>query len=371
MKIAIFSDTHMGYPRFEDDSYIQAERAITDANEKADLILCAGDIFDTKIPKLETLKKAIDIFNRSKAPVFAIFGNHERRAREMTNPVHLLEAGTKMTLLHGNDAIFEKNGEKIQVLGMGSVPEEYAETALKKVVERYRKDANAFGILMVHQSIRELIPGGEEELSLEYLESLPFDLIINGHIHETVSKLNGRFLMPGSTVITQLRKEETAPKGYYLYDTKAKKAEFVEIKSRKFFYEKITLDNAGDSEVRKALAEKIEGIRKEFPDAIIAIKVGGKLKGGLTARDISMQEYPDVYIDNRLDSTDLGTRLEQIREMRDQKLSVREIGLKELLEKTRGKTDFDGALLFEKLLEGSEEALAYLEECRKKKPDET
>ncbi|MBN1169890.1 DNA repair exonuclease [Candidatus Micrarchaeota archaeon] len=366
MKIAIFSDTHLGYPRFEDDSYIQAERAMADANEKADVILCAGDIFDTRIPKLETLKKAIDIFNSSKIPVFAIFGNHERRAREMTNPVHLLGAATKITVLHGNAETFEKNGERIQILGMGSVPEEYAEAAVRNVVEKYEKDEKAFTILMIHQSIKELMAGDEKELSLECLEPLPFDLIINGHIHNTVSKLNGRFLIPGSTVITQLKKEETAPKGYYIYDTSAKKATFIEIDSRKFFYEKIIVDDAGDSDVRKAVAEKIEGIRKDFPDAIIAIKVEGKLKEGLTARDISMQEYQNVYIDNRLDSKDLGTKLERIREMRNQKLSVREIGLKNLLDKTRGKTDFDGAVFFEKLLEGTEEALEYLEQNKKK-----
>src|SRR4030095_17193485 len=120
MKIAIFSDPHLGYARFEEDSYIQAERAIESASEKADLILCAGDIFDIKIPKLETLKRAVDIFRKAKVPVYAIHGNHERRARDMTNPAQLLAASTGMRLLHGESAVFEKNGEKGQVLGVGS-----------------------------------------------------------------------------------------------------------------------------------------------------------------------------------------------------------------------------------------------------------
>ena len=256
MKIAIFSDPHLGYNRFEEDSYIQAERVIMDASVKADVILCAGDIFDIKIPKLETIKRAIEIFKKAKIPIYAIHGNHERRAKEMVNPAQILASGTHMQLLHGSEAIFEKNEEKIQIFGLGSVPEEYAETALKSVIQKF--DKKNFSILMLHQSIRELIPGGSDELSLEYLETLPFDLIINGHIHETISKLDGRFLIPGSTVITQLKKDETAPKGYYLYDTKTKKPEFIQVETRKFFYEEFVFNDAGEMEIREQIRKKVD-----------------------------------------------------------------------------------------------------------------
>ena len=70
MKIAIFSDPHLGYARFEEDSYQQAEAAIVSASRKADLILCAGDIFDIKIPKLETIKRAVEIFKKATIPIF-------------------------------------------------------------------------------------------------------------------------------------------------------------------------------------------------------------------------------------------------------------------------------------------------------------
>ncbi|MFN7990595.1 MAG: DNA repair exonuclease [Candidatus Micrarchaeia archaeon] len=366
MKIAVFSDPHLGYARFEEDSYIQAERAVISASERADLILCAGDIFDVKIPKLETLKRAIEIFNKATVPVYAIHGNHERRARELVNPVQLLESGTKIRILHGKDEIIEIGGEKIQVFGMGSVPEEYAETLLRSLMGRFRK-ADAFSILMLHQSIRELIPGASEELSLEYLETLPFDLIINGHIHETIVKLGGRFMIPGSTVITQLKKDEMAPKGYFLYDTKTRASEFIAIDSRKFFYEVLRFDGANETSVGQEISDTVARIRKDHPKAIIAIKIDGSLKEGLSTSDIRIDEYEDVFIDNRLNAENLGARLERIRSEREEDLSARDMALRELRAKTDGKvTLFDSAELFEQLLLGSEETLAYLEKHNKK-----
>jgi DNA repair exonuclease SbcCD nuclease subunit len=367
MKIAIFADHHLGYPRFEEDSYVQAEKVVSSASEKADLILCAGDIFDTKVPKLETLKRAVEIFKKAHAPVFAIHGNHERRSRDMVNPVQLLAAGTGIRLLHGESAVFEKDGEKVQLFGMGSVPEEYATEALKKSLEGYKPGEGTFKILMIHQTIKELLPGSDDELSLEYLESLPFDLIINGHIHETIVKLGGRLLIPGSTVITQLKKSETASKGYFLYDTSTRKEEFIELDTRKFSYEELEFKDAGELEVREAIRAKVEEIRKENPGSLISIKLDGSLKEGLSATDIRAGDFPDVYIENRLNMETLGARLEKIRDLRQENLSVRELALKELREKTKGKiTLFDSADIFEKLLQGTDETMEYLEKANKK-----
>jgi DNA repair exonuclease SbcCD nuclease subunit len=368
MKVAIFSDLHLGYTRFEEDSYVQAEKAITEASKNADLILCAGDIFDTKVPKLETLKRAVDIFRKATVPVYAIHGNHERRAREFVNPAQLLASSTDIKLLHEQGEVFERNGEKVQVFGVGSVPEEHASETIRKAVgDKFTKEEGAFTVLMIHQSIKELVPGAEEEVSLEFLESLPFDLIVNGHIHETMTKLGGRFLIPGSTVITQLKKSETESKGYFLYDTKERKAEFKEIDSRKFFYEGLDFKDAGEMDVREKVKETVERIRKEHPTAVIAIKLNGSLKEGLAASDVKLDDYADVFIENRLNVESLSARLEMIRDIRRENLSVRDIALKELRAKTEGKvTLFDSSEIFEKLLEGSDEALEYIEKLNKK-----
>ncbi|MDO8554355.1 MAG: DNA repair exonuclease, partial [Candidatus Micrarchaeota archaeon] len=305
MKIAIISDTHLGYARFEEDSLKQAAAAFEDADKKADVIIYAGDVFDTKIPKLETIKKAIEILKQVKKPIFAIFGNHERRSRDLTNPVQLIAATGLLKLLHGTQEIFEYKGEKIQIFGLGSIPEELAETALKQVMGKFIPEQNAFKILVLHQSIRELIPNATHEISLEYLRELPFDLVINGHIHERIIKLEGKFIIPGSTVVTQLKKEETASRGYELYDTSSKIHEFVPIACRKFFYEEMKFDNAPMSEVKEIIEKKVLELKRIDDSAIIRIKASGTLREGVNRSDFSVGSYENTFIDLHFDNHNL------------------------------------------------------------------
>ncbi|MBI5223544.1 DNA repair exonuclease [Candidatus Micrarchaeota archaeon] len=367
MKIAIFSDPHLGYARFEEDSYVQAENAIVDASTKADLIICAGDIFDIRIPKLETLKRAIDIFKKASVPIIAIHGNHERRTKELVNPAQILAASTGIILLHGETFDFEKNNEKVQFFGLGSIPEDYVVPALKKTLERFVPDTKAFKIIILHQSIKELLPADStEELSLEYLETLPFDLIVNGHIHEQVVKLNGRFIIPGSTVITQLKKDQMLPRGYFLYDTISRTSQFIPIACRKFFYEELVFDQASPSDVDSAISSKVSELRLTFPNCIISMKLNGTLRSGVSGSDFTLSKYPDVFIDNNLDSQALAAKLEKIQVLRNQSLSVRDLALSELSKRTSNRlTLFSPSDLFDNLSEGPDEAMSYLESTNK------
>ncbi|MBS3067568.1 DNA repair exonuclease [Candidatus Micrarchaeota archaeon] len=361
MKLAIISDTHFGYARFEEDSYIQAENAFLDADKKADLIIYAGDVFDTKTPKLETLNRAVEILKKVKKPIFAIHGNHERRSKGMVNPAQLLATMGAFRYLHGEAAEFDNLGEKVQIFGLGNVPEELASIALKKALENFKPNPNALKILVLHQSIKELIPNAENEISLEELETLPFDLIINGHIHGKLTKLGGRFIIPGSTVVTQLKKDETAPRGYVLYDTKAKTHEFVEITCRKFFYEELEFKDAGIEEIKKIVEEKIKELKKLDNSAIIRIKIKGTAREGLTSSDITFVNRDDVYLDNHLNATTLKDKLERIKRIKDQKISVKELAIKELEEKIKDKIKlFSPRDLFDKLVIGTDETLEYL-----------
>ncbi len=362
MKIGIVADNHLGYPRFEEDSFVQAERALLGAAEKCDLIINAGDIFDTRIPKLETLQRGMELFRKIGVPVFAIYGNHERRTKEMTNPVQLLLTANLVKYLHGSGEVFEKNGDKVHVFGIGNIPDRYAKTAVETALKKFVPEEGAFKILVIHQTISDILKTEEEELSLDFLEGLPFDLIINGHIHKRMEKLDGKVVMPGSTVITQLKKEEMEPKGYYIYDTKARKAEFNPIECRKFFHEELNFENASEEDVRKKVRGRIEELQKQERNAVILIKVKGTLREGLLSSDIALEERDDIYIINELNAVDIKTKLDKIRKFREEKVSVKEIAIAELEKRLEGKiTLFKSSELFDKLVEGSEEALGYLE----------
>ncbi len=362
MKIAIIADTHLGYSRFADDSFNQAKAAFEDAANKADIIVFAGDLFDMKIPKLEDLEKAINILGKVKIPIFAIHGNHERRTKGMVNPVKLLSESNMLRYLHMSSDEYSINGERIQITGIGSVPEDFAGLAVEKIEKSVDKNQNAFRILVIHQTIKELIPHSGDELSLYHLEDLPFDLIINGHIHKRFTRLGGKFIIPGSTVITQLKKDEAEPKGYVLYDTKNKQAEFIDIGTRKFFYEELKFENSGKNEVNQKIKELIENINMENKDAIISIKIKGTLREGLSGPDVKIDEYENVFLDNQLNSSNLAEKIKKIKDLREENLSIRDFAVKELSSKIGDNIKlFNPSELFDKLVNGTEEPMEYLE----------
>ncbi len=234
MKVAILGDFHFGYDRFYEDSFTQSEIALEKASEIADVLLIAGDIFDMKVPKPEIMGRSIEIFSKVRKPMYVIYGTHERRPQGFFNPVDILVKAGIVNSCHLKQTIFEKEGDKIMIYGMGGIPEEYSKVAIEKLNPQPLQDV--FSIFMFHQNIKEFMPQVEHGL---YVEDLPhnFNLYIDGHLHKNYEIQKGEklLLIPGSTVLTQLRKEEKV-KGFYLYDTKTNERNFIEIPTRKFYY---------------------------------------------------------------------------------------------------------------------------------------
>ncbi len=234
MKVAILGDFHFGYSRFYEDSFVQAERALLEADKRADLILVAGDVFDTRVPKPEVMSRAISIFKKLTKPVYMIHGTHERRPKGFVNPVELLCQIGLAKNVHGRNVVFEKDGDRVAVYGLGGVPEEYAKAAIESLKPKPLE--NAFNVFMFHQNIKEFMEMVEHGL---YMDDLPpgFDLYIDGHLHKFHHLVKGgkELIIPGSTLLTQIKREET-DKGFVLYDTRDKTFEFIKIETRPFYY---------------------------------------------------------------------------------------------------------------------------------------
>jgi len=157
MRIAIIGDTHFGYTRFEEDSHKQGESALLDASEKADIILLAGDVFHTKIPKFETIQRVINTLKKIKIPIIAIHGNHERRSTDMINTLQLLNSGELINYIHNGNY----SNEKVNIVGLGSIPSNYVKEGLEKCLEKNKIQEGKFNILIIHQDIEELSVQGE------------------------------------------------------------------------------------------------------------------------------------------------------------------------------------------------------------------
>ncbi|MEM7818707.1 MAG: DNA repair exonuclease [Candidatus Aenigmatarchaeota archaeon] len=381
MKIAVLSDFHFGFAynsELENDSFENAEEAIEKALD-CDLILIAGDIFDTRIPRPDTWARAMKILTKpllkessglklitsskelkdiskrtlSHLPIVAIHGTHERKGKDEINAVEVLENAGILIHLHKHTIVFEKEGKKVAIHGMSGVPERFAKEVLN--LWNPKPLENCFNILLLHQNISPYVYSLLEPPSLS-VSNLPkgFDVIIDGHVHSSAQeKVNNTLLLfPGSTIVTQYEKNEAlSEKGFFKIEIDEKiKVTFEKLeKIRKFFYEEINLEGGG--------REKIESLIKKILDKnflkkpLIRIKVIGK------ETEISDQELREIekkfsekaviILVKELETKEVERKIEFLRDLREQRLSVEEIGLN-ILRKNLEELGFSFTYDFEK-----------------------
>lgn len=359
MKIAITGDFHFG---FNEDAAEQARKVLLDASTKADAVILAGDLFDTRVPRQETIFESVKVFREcipkpeTPAKVFAlegnekreittpallaIYGTHERRTKGLVNVIQLLDSAGIMINCHAKKILVEKQAEdgamqKVVVQGLGGLPEEMASKAIGLMDFSPVKDA--FNIFVFHQSIRELIPQDEECLTMAELPN-GFDLYVDGHIHwrQEIKEGGKLLLLAGSTVVTQMKQNETHPKGYYLYDTDKNKATFIVVPTRPFVYAELTFNDSKPAEIEEAIRLKLDEINTAHPGQkpLVKLKLRGKLAEGFTPSQVDihlvLRDYSEklmLSIDKELGSLALAERIEQLRKLRQEQPSSLDLGL--------------------------------------------
>ena len=405
LKIAILSDFHFGHgynSELEDDSFFAVEEALDKASD-CDIILILGDIFDSRVPKTGIWSKALHVLAKpllrpnpgikfvsttkdlkeisrrslNHIPVVALHGNHERRGKDEANTLTALENAGLLIHLHLNNIVFEKDGKKVAIHGMSSVPERFA----KETLDAWNPQPilGCTNILLLHQNVDPYVYSPLEPPTLS-LSNLPkgFDIILNGHIHTTVRENIDRtkFIITGSTMMTQLEKAESRNPKYMwkiyldggMDDGKMKDAEMnggkMKIEAiplennRKFYYEDIFVNN---NSARDISEEKIRSIlnspHKKKP--IIKLRIVGK-ESEVIDRDLRDLEkkYSDQAImifTKELETPEITKKIEFLRNVREQKLSIEEVGLsllKKNLIELNFATLFDYEQAFNLLTEG-------------------
>lgn len=395
MKIAIISDLHFGFGQGterEEDAWEGTEKAFEKAKD-SDLILLAGDIFDTKIPMPEDWSRAIHLLSKFKTlphkkievseligkehipdtllsgiPIIAIHGTHERRGNKTRNSIEALEYAGFLIHLHCNTIVLNAGEEKVAVHGMSGVPESYALDVLREWNPKPVK--GAYNIFMLHQSIQPYIYSKTDPPSLK-LEDLPegFDLYVSGHIHWRVeTDVHGKpFIIPGSVVTTQTRKiESETPKGFFVVDTEKNKKNskkginFVEIQTRKAFYKTIEVKEKQLSQIREEIEDFLEEIKDEGKP-LVRVKLVGKLRKGMDISDINFGKLKKKYsskmilsIGKKLTSEKLKAEIGIFKELQSRRLSIEEIGM-EMLRKKIKNMSFDYEHVLNLLAEGNVE----------------
>ncbi|MDE1855670.1 MAG: DNA repair exonuclease [Candidatus Micrarchaeota archaeon] len=363
MKVAIVSDLHLGYERFAEDSYVQAEEALAKAAELSDMIIIPGDVFDVRNPRLEVLAHGVNIFRNlakrqwkarvvsysgarmihTDIPIIVIPGTHERRAQGAGNSVELLSLAGLLVDVSDSTAEVEKGGERVAVFGLGGLSEEKVKEVLAQLGPK--PVDGAFNIFMFHQSTHELLPFSKDFITFDDLPK-GFDLYVDGHIHnKVIDKVHGKpFLIPGSTVLTQLKDGEQEGKGFFVFDTKTNAYEFIRINSREFYVESVKVDGKRITEIEQEVSKHIDKIlakSKEKP--IIRIILEGEMKEGYKQADIDLSDTLKRYKEKailevskgKIDDKETESEIESLRKGSVESVSVRDYGLSIFIEQLK------------------------------------
>jgi len=356
MKIAITGDFHLG---FNQDALVQAKNAL-DACKDADAIIIAGDVFDSRIPRQETLNEALQLFSQAKdlcksdatvyeldadgvitglpnyPPIFAIAGTHERRSKGLANPIHLLDSALCAVNVHARRVCVQKKDEQVCFQAMAGVPEEFSRQVLKKM--EFKPVKGAFNVFVFHQSLAEAMPFGDALCAQDLPDG--FDLYVDGHIHwmTEIVEAKKRIFIPGSTVVTQMRKNEMRKKQVIIFDTQTGTYESRPFAVRPFLYRDIAFENPATSaevvaQVDAALTEMLLPSFSQAP--VVKLKLSGKLANGLESKDLDLTpiakryaEKAALHIDRDFERKDsVQADAEELQKARSDPRGVREISV--------------------------------------------
>ncbi|MCD6235830.1 MAG: DNA repair exonuclease [Thaumarchaeota archaeon] len=221
--IAHIADVHLGYAQYgleerEEDVYEAFEEAVElMKKEHVDMLLIAGDLFDSPKPPIKALMKArkllTDLRNRG-VEIFHILGDHElpRRLSELP-PTALLSDSSRHVALRVTES---SNG--IAVTGLDRTPPTRMKESLeslKKLTEEI-KEKYSKSILLAH------VPAHRPEKGFELLPP-GYGYYALGHEHErkVLSKAGAPAAYPGSMEIlssAEIDAWERNGKGFLIVD---------------------------------------------------------------------------------------------------------------------------------------------------------
>jgi len=225
VRIAHISDTHLGYRQYnlderENDFYEAFNEAIDKAlEERADILIHSGDLFDSPLPPIKALYTLKNVLNRieGKMKIFTVLGDHDTPKRRGMPPHTLFDIPI---LGIGKLEWVEVDG--ILIAGISNLRlGDYLKKELSKfdaVAEKYRNS-----VLIAHQAIEKHLPfEGAYELKEDDLPRRA-SYYAFGHLHSRILERFGEgwFAYSGSTEI--VRKDEISAyrkkgKGFYLVD---------------------------------------------------------------------------------------------------------------------------------------------------------
>lgn len=305
MKFAHIADCHIGSWNDQKLRYLGLNAFVKAVDkcieEKVDFVLIAGDLFNTSLPAIDSLKRVTSKLKQLKdkdIAVYTIPGSHDFSPSGKTMLDVLEKAGLMINVVKGeivdenklklNFTVDQKTGAKIVgMLGKkGMLEKRYYESLIRENLEAEQ----GYKIFMFHSAIDELKPKELEKVATQPLSLLPkgFDYYAAGHVHYIkVFDIDsyGKIVYPGALFPNNFRElEQFSCGGFYIVEDGNIRYEPIKIKN----HHAITIDSNEHSpeQLKQKLIDEIKG--KEFIDTIVTIRLKGVMDGKLS--DIDWKE---------------------------------------------------------------------------------
>ncbi len=311
MRYAHLADLHLGSwrePKMRELS-LKAFLAVLDEciQNQVDFILFSGDVFNTSLPSLDTLKVVAGKLKQLKdleIPLYVIAGSHDFSPSGKTMIDVLENAGLlknvckgfvepETNLLHLNFTIDPKTGAKMTgLLGRkGLLDKTYYQNLSLENLEQ----EPGYKIFLFHTTLSELKPSHLQQMESHPASFLPknFDYYAGGHVHHpTKVELPGygTLTYPGALFPNNFAEMERYGQGGYYLITAENGAQQVSWKPLKVIQHfSIVLDCSHKSPEVSTYDLLQQFQEAELRDTVITIRLHGILKGGRVS-DLNFKE---------------------------------------------------------------------------------
>ncbi len=297
---AHLADVHLGAFREPELRELNARafEAVLDACSEADFLVIAGDLFDTPLPDLSIVDRAVKkmraLVEQGKK-IYLVYGSHDYSVNE-TSVIDVLNSAGVITKITGGKA--ENNRIKLDftkdeatgalLTGLsarkrGLELENYEALDLNHLQER-----NGFKVFAFHSGIEEHKPDflkGVESIPLSLLPK-GFDYYAGGHVHkriDIVEKNYGRIVYPGPLFAADYKDlDDLAEKEHGFYMVRVKGGEVIaEFKPIKVA-EVVKIGADANEKSASALRDELLSTARETKaiGKIILLRVAGELASG-------------------------------------------------------------------------------------------
>jgi hypothetical protein len=309
MRFTHTADCHVGGhrdPRLRQLTEAAFERFISESiAEHVDFIIIAGDLFNTAIPGIDTLKFTVTQLGRAKEkgiPIYAIPGSHDYSPSGKTMLDVLEEAGLLRNVCRG---VITDDGK----LRLGFTVDQKTDAKLTGVIgKRGMLDRHIYDdldhsiadepgekVFLFHTALTELKPKHLQEMESYPISFLPkgFTYYAGGHVHiveRYAEKGYDNVIYPGPLFPNSFSElEKLQHGGYFLYDDG--KVVRKELPLREVIAVRFDAEGMDAQDANRALHEQAEAIKAK--GAIVLLRLEGTLSSG-SPNDIDLRDIVHI-----------------------------------------------------------------------------